>query len=157
MAVSTTSFSTYQVLSTLPHPLSESLPTDLSLFAETNHRIDELIQAMKNKTNVLDTSAPVDPLTTKQSPKYAFPTFRGKPLAIALYQQKRKRVARVPAKVESKKANFRKLPTVFPARDAKGKFGPPMTMPFAPQTEVSSMETTRIPGTTSSSEQVRPM
>ena len=32
-----------------------------------------------------------------------------------------------------------------------------MTTPLAPPTEVSSMETTRTPGTTSLSEQVRPM
>ena len=41
-----------------------------------------------------------------------------------------------------------------PARDAKGKFLPPMTTPLAPPTEVSSMEMTRTPG---SSEQVPPM
>ena len=157
MALSATSSNTYSVLSTPPHPLSEPLPTDLFPFAKANQRIDELIQAMKNKTNVLDTSPPVDPVTTKKSPKLEFQTFRGKPLAMALYQPKRKRVARVPAQVESKKPKSRKLPTVPLARDAKGKFVPPMTMPLAPQTEVTSMETTRTPGTTSSSEQVRPM
>ena len=149
--------STYPVLLTPPHPLSESLPTDLSPFAEANQRIDKLIQAMKNKSNVLDTSAPVDPVTTTKSPKLAFPTYRGKPLTMALYQPKRKRVARVPIQVESRKQKSRKLTTVPLARDAKGKFVPPITTLFAPETEVSPMETTRSPGTTSSSEQVRRM
>ena len=106
MALSATSCSTYPVLSTPPHPLLESLPTDLSPFAEANQKIDELIQAMKNRTNVLNTSAPVDPLTTKKSPTLTFPTFRGNPLAMALYQPKRQRVARVPVKSSQKSQNL---------------------------------------------------
>ena len=63
----------------------------------------------------------------------------------------------MPAQIESKRRKSRKFPTVPPARDAKGKFVPPMTTSLAPPTEVFLIEMTRTPGTTSSSEQLRPM
>ena len=46
MASSTTFSSTYPVLSTPPHPQSDSSPTDSSPFAEADRTISELIQAM---------------------------------------------------------------------------------------------------------------
>ena len=60
----------------------------------------------------------------------------------------------MPAQIESRRRKSRKLPTVPPARDAKGKFVPPMTTSLVPPTKVSSMEMTRTPGL---SEQIRPM
>ena len=156
MALPATTCSTYPVLST-PHFLSETLLTYLFPFAEANQSTDELIQLIKNKTNVLNTSAFVDPVTSTKSPKLAISINRGKPLAMALYKPKRNRVARVPTKVESIRRKSRKLPTVPVPRDAKEKFVPPMTTPYPSPTEVSSMETTRTPSTTSLSEQLKPM
>ena len=103
MDLPTPFFSTYPVLLTPPHPLSDSSPTDSSPFAEANLAVNDLIRAMKNKTNELQTSDPAELPSTTKSPKIAFPTFRGKPLAMALYQQQRKRVARMPGQLEVKK------------------------------------------------------
>ena len=151
MDLPTPFFSTYTVLLTPPHPLSDSSPTDSSPFAEANLAVNDLIRAIKNKTNELQTSDPAEHSLTTKSPKIAFRTFRGKPLAMALYQQKRKRVARVPGQLEVKKRRSRKPPSVPPARDSKGKFlNLKSTGPALP-TESSSMDTTRTPG---SSEQV---
>ena len=151
MDLPTPFFSTYPVLLTPPHPLLDSSPTDSSPFAETNLAVNNLIRAMKNKTNELQTSDPAELLSTTKSQKIAFPTFRGKPLAMVLYQQKRKRVARVLGQLEVKKRRSRKPPSVPPARDAKGKFlNLKSTAPALP-TESSLMDTTRTPG---SSEQV---
>ena len=49
-------FSTYPVLLNPPHPLSDTLPTDSSLFAAANLAVNDLIRAMTNKTNELLTS-----------------------------------------------------------------------------------------------------
>ena len=78
-------FSTYPVLLTPPHPLSDSSPTDSSPFAEVNLAVNDLIRAMTNKTNKLQTSDSAKLPSTTKSPKIAFPTFWGKPLAMALY------------------------------------------------------------------------
>ena len=144
-------FSTYPVLMTPPHPLSDSSPTDSSPFVEANLAVNDLIRAMINKTNELQTSDPAELQSTTKSPKIAFPTFRGKPLAMALYQQKRKRMARVPGQLEVKKRRSRKPPSVPPVRDAKGKFLNLKSTGPAHPTESSSMDTTRTHG---SSEQV---
>ena len=77
---------------------------------------------MKNKTIELQTSDPAEHLLMIRNAKIAFPTFRGKPLAMALYQQKRKMVARVPGQLEVKQRRIRKPLFVFPVRDFKGKF-----------------------------------
>ena len=84
MDLPTPFISTYPVLLTPPYPLSDSSPTDSSPFAETNLAVNDLIRAMKNKTNELQTSDPAELPSTTKSAKIAFPTFRGKPLALAL-------------------------------------------------------------------------
>ena len=146
MDLPTPFFSTCPVLLTPPHPLSDSSPTNSSPFAEANLAVNDLIRAIKNRTNKLQTSDPAELPSTTKSPKIAFPTFRGKPLAMALYQQKRKRVARVPGQLEVRKRRSRKPPSVPPVRDAKGKFlNLKSTGPALP-TEPSSMDTTRTPG-----------
>ena len=146
MDLSTPFFSKYPVLLTPPHPLSDSSPTDSSPFAEANLAVNDLIRVMKNKTNELQTSDPAELPSTTKNPKIAFPTFRGKPLAMAVYQQQRKRVVRVPGQLEVKKRRSRKPPIVPPVRDAKGKFlNLKSTGPALP-TESSSMDTTRTPG-----------
>ena len=53
--------------------------------------ISELIQAMANQTNVLDTSESAAPPPIRKTGL----VFRGKPLAMALYKPKRKRIAAV--------------------------------------------------------------
>ena len=95
-------FNTYPVLLTPPHPLSDSSPTESSTFSKANRAVNDLIRAMKNKTNKLQTSDPAEHLLMTQSAKIAFPTFLEKPLAMALYQQNRQRVARVPGQLEVK-------------------------------------------------------
>ena len=144
-------FTTYRVLLTPPHPLSDSSLTDSSPFAEANLAVNDLIWAMKNKTNEMQTSDPAELPSTTKSAKIAFPTFRGKPLAMALYQQNRKKVARVPGQLEVKKRISRKPPTVPPVRDSKGKFSHLNSTDPAIPTESFSMDTTQTPG---SSEQV---
>ena len=146
MDLPTPFFRTYPVLLTPPHPLWDSSPTDSSPFAEANLAVKDLIRAMKNKSNELQTSDLAELPSTTKSPKIAFQTFRGKPLAMALYQQKRKRVARVPGQLKVKKRRSRKPPSMPPVRDAKGKFlNLKSTAPALP-TEPSSMDTTRTPG-----------
>ena len=137
--------SEYLVLFTPPNPLLDLSPTDLSL------EINELIQAMKNKTNDLPTRAFAELSSTMKSPKIAFSTFRGKPLAMALYQLKRKRVMRVPGQVKENNQRSRKPPSVPLAEYAKGKFLNLQTTAPAIPTESSLMDTTR---THKSSEQV---
>ena len=114
----------------------------------------KLLELMQSSTNELETSAPIQPPSTStKSPKFAFPTFRGKPLAMALYQQqhpKRRRLARQPP-AEPKKRRPRKVPSDLPTRDKLGKFShPSSTTPTLP-TEFSSMDPTLTPA---SSEQV---
>ena len=92
MASSTTFSSTYPVLSTPPHPQSDSSPTDSSPFAEADRSISDLIQAMATQTNVLDTSESAAPPPIRKTGL----VFRGKPLAMALYKPKRKRLSRTP-------------------------------------------------------------
>ena len=65
---------------------------------------------------------------------------------MALYQQNRKSVARVPGQLEVKKRKSRKPPSVPRARDAIGKFLNLKTTAPALPTESSSMDTTRTPG-----------
>ena len=77
MDLPTPFFSTYPVLLTPPHPLSDSLPTDLSPFAEANLAVNDLIRSMKNKTIELQTSDHAELPSTTKSAKIAFPTFRG--------------------------------------------------------------------------------
>ena len=146
MDLPTPFFSMYPVLLTPPHPLSDLSPTDSSPFSESNLAVNDLIRAMKNKTNELQTSDLAEHLLMTKSPKIAFPTFRGKPLAMALYQQKRKRVARVPGQLEVKKRRSRKPPSVPPTRDSKGKFSHLNSTGSALPTESSLMDTTRTPG-----------
>ena len=147
------SSNTFLELSTPPSPQSDSLPIDSSLFAAEDHAMYELIEAMKSKTNELETSAAVQPPpVTSKGPKIVCPTFRGKPLAMALYQQqKRKRVARQPPQPEPKKRKPRKTPSVMPTRDKRGKFSHQSSTTPAQPTEASSTDTTRTPV---SSEQV---
>ena len=151
MYLRTQFFSTYPVLLTPTHPLSDSSPTDSYPFAEANLAVNDLIRAMKIKTNQLQTNNFAEHLLMTQSAKIAFPTFRGKPLAMALYPQKQKWVARVPSQLEVKKQRSRKPPTVPPVRDSKGKFFYLKSTGPALPTESSSMDMTRTPG---SSEQV---
>ena len=151
MDLPTPFFSTYPVLLTPPHPLSDSSPTDSSPFAEANLAVNDLIRAMKHKTNELQTSDHAELPSTTKSAKIAFLTFGGKPLAMALYQQNRKSVARVPGQLEVKKRRSRKQPSVPPVRDSKGKFSHLNSTGPALPTESSSKDTTRTPW---SSEQV---
>ena len=106
---------------------------------------------MKDKTNELQTSDLAKHLLMTKSAKIAFPKFREKLIAMALYQQKRKRVTQVPGELEVKKRRSCKPPTVPPVRDFKGKFSHLTSTGPALPTESSSMNTTRTPG---SSEQV---
>ena len=144
MASSTTFSSTYPVLSTPPHPQSDSSPTDSSPFAEADRTISELIQAMANQTNVLDTSESAAPPPIRKTGL----VFRGKPLAMALYKPKRKRVARSP---KPQSSGSRKPRNGLLSRDAKGQFAILKSKPRGRPTEASSMDTTRTPA---SSEQV---
>ena len=144
MASSTTFSSTYPVLSTPPHPQSDSLPTDSSPFAEADRTISELIQAMANQTNVLDTSESAAPPPIRKTGL----VFRGKPLAMALYKPKRKRSARTP---KPQSSGSRKPRNGLLSRDATGKFSNVKSKPRDRPTEASSMDTTRTPAT---SEQV---
>ena len=127
-------------------PQSDTSPRDSSPFAAENFAVNELIWAMTNKTINLQTSDPAELPSTTISPKIAFPTFLKRPLAMALYQRKRKRVARMPGHVEVNKRRLRKPPSVPPARDAIGKFLNLKTTPHALPTKFSSMDTTRTPG-----------
>ena len=108
MESSATFSNTYPVLFPPPHPPFASSQTDSSPFAEANLAVNELIRAMKIKINELQTSAPADlSATAKKSPKIAFSTFRGKPLAMALYKPRRKggAVAADAVSIRGKKAN----------------------------------------------------
>ena len=137
---------TYPVLLTPPYPPLESSQTDSSPFVEANLAVNELIRAMKNKTNELQTSAPAEHLTiATKSPKIAFPTFPGKPLAMALYKPRRKRVARLPRMprhVGERKQKCRKPRSVPPLRDSKEKFSLSSLISPTQATEVSSMTDT---------------
>ena len=144
MASSTTFSSTYPELSTPPHLQSDSSPTDSSPFAEADQSISELIQAMATQTNVLDTSESAAPPPIRKSGL----VFRGKPLAMALYKPKRKRIQRSP---KPPKCGSRKPRSGLLSRDASGKFSNAKSKPRDRPTEVSSMDTTRTPAT---SEQV---
>ena len=146
MDLPTPFFRTYPVLLTPPHPLLNSSPTELSPFAEANLAVNDLIRSLKNKTNKLQTSDPAELPSTTKSAKITFQTFRGKPLAMALYQQKRKRVARMLGQLEVKKRRSRMPPSVPPVRDSKGKFSHLHSTGPALPTESSSMDTTRTPG-----------
>ena len=60
MDLPTPFFSTYLVLLTPPHPLSDSSTTDSSPFAAANLAVNDLIRTMTNKTNELQTSNPAE-------------------------------------------------------------------------------------------------
>ena len=141
-------FNTYPELSTPPQPHSDSSPIDSSLSAPEEQAMKELLELMQSSTNELETSALVQPPSTStKSPKFPFPTFRGKPLAMALYQQqqpKRRRLARHPP-AEPKKRRPRKVPSVLPTRDNRGKFSQPSSTTLALPTESSSTDPTRTP------------
>ena len=122
MDLPTPFLSTYPVLLTPPHLQSDSSPTDSSPYSEANLAVIDLIRAMKNKTNELQTSNSDELPSTTKSPKIAFSKFRGQPLAMSRYQQNRKRVARIPGLLEGKKRTSNKQQSVPPARDAKEKF-----------------------------------
>jgi hypothetical protein len=138
MALSTASSSTYPVLSTPPHPQSDSLPTDSSQFAEADKEISELIQVMEQQTNALETSGSV---ASRPNPIPKL-IFRGKPLAMDLYKPKRKRIARSP---KPNVPSSRKSRNVELKRDAKGHFAVHHTTPRAQATESSTTDTTRTP------------
>ena len=144
MASSTIFSSTYPVLSTPPQPQSDSSPIDSSPFAEADRTISELIQAMTNQTNALDTSESAAPPPIRKTGL----VFRGKPLAMALYKPKRKRVARTP---KPQSSGSRKPRNGLLPRDATGKFSNMKSTARAQPTEASSMDTTPTPAT---SEQV---
>ena len=107
--------------------------------------IDDLIQAMQNKTSVMEASVPSQPPTT--NPKTALQKFRGKPLAMALYRQqpKRRRLARQPTQAEPKKGKPRKENSVLPSRDKLGKFITPNSTARLHASEALSMDTTQTP------------
>ena len=134
-------FSTYSELSTPPHLQWDSSPTDFSTFAEANLSINELIQAMARKTNVLDTSELARPST---KPKSAL-GFHGNPLAMELFKPKRKRIVRTSCQ-PSKKSNLpRGLNVTAQTRDKIGHFGPRKSAAPVLPTESSTMDTTPTP------------
>ena len=135
MASSMTSSSTYPVLSTPPHPQSESSPTDLLQFAEADQAISELIQAMSKQANALETSE------SEPTPKSGL-FFRGKPLAQALYKPKRRRVMRSP---KPQSSGSRKPRNGELKRDAKGQFAILKSTQRAQAPETSTKDTTRTP------------
>ena len=128
MASSTTFSSTYPELSTPPHQQSDSSPIDSSQFAEADRAISELIQAMANQTNVLETSDSAAHLC--RQPKTAL-VFRGKPLAMELYKPKRKRVARSPDQLP-KKSNSRRGRNVSAQRGTKADTSGPASRQLPP-------------------------
>lgn len=138
MASSTKFSSTYPELSTPPHQQSVSSPTDCSPFAETDQSISELIQAMANRANVLETSVAAAPVPTAKKGL----VFRGKPLAMELYKPKRKRVSRLP---KPQSSSSRKPRSVILKRDANGKFVNFKSTSRVRATETSTKDTTRTP------------
>lgn len=135
MVSSTTFSSTCPVLSTPPQPQLDSSPTDSSPFAEANQTINELIQAMEHQTNVLDKSESVAPRVTPKSGL----VFGGKPLAMALYKQKRKRISRAP---NPRSSISRKPRNLVLKRDANGKFTNVKSSPHARPAVASAKDTT---------------
>lgn len=136
MASSKTSSSMYPVLSTPPHPQSDTLPTESSAFGDVDQAISEMIQAMEHQTNVLETSAAV---AHRPSPTPKL-IFRGKPLAMDLYKPKRRRLARCP---KPNAPCSRKSRNVDLKRDAKGHFAVLKSTPPVQATDSSTTDTTR--------------
>ena len=146
MDLPTPFFSTYPIWLTPPHPLSDSSPTDSSPFAKANLAVNNLIRPMKNKTNELQTSDPAELSSPTKSAKIAFPTFWGKPLAMALYQQKRNKSGADAGLTRGKEAKKPKAPNRASGARFREKFPHLNSTGPALPTESSSMDTTWTPG-----------
>ena len=72
---------TSQVLLNLVNPQSDSSPFHSSPFDEAKLEVNELIQAINNKTKEYQTRDFAELLLTKKYLKIAYSTFWGKPLA----------------------------------------------------------------------------